>query len=86
MSEFIKEITKESLNSKENKSNNIILSYKNKNDTFYLFIKTFNYIDNCFIFLYSKLLSNLNKIPSKKIYHISKDYCIHQLYFHYSLL
>ena len=73
MSEFIKEITKKSLNSKENKNkNNIILTYKNKNDTFYLFIKTFNYIDKCFLFLYSKLLSNLNKLANKKISHIKK--------------
>ena len=71
MSEFIKEINKDPLNYKQKKHSNI-LCYKNKNDTFYLFIKAFNSIDKFFIFLYSQILSKLNKITKKKIFNFHK--------------
>ena len=71
MSEFIKEINKDPLIYKQKKHSNI-LCYKNKNDTFYLFIKAFNSIDNFFIFLYSQILSKLNKITKKKIFNFHK--------------
>lgn len=74
MSELKEPIKIQSVNIKiKNNKNN--LSYKNKNDTFYLFIKTFHSIDNFFLFLYSYVPLNLSKITNKKIF------CFKKLFF-----
>ena len=67
MSKANEEFKSQPLKSYQNKG---ILSYKNKNDTFYLLIKTIHSIDQFFIFIYSFIKFNLNKISNKKIFNI----------------
>ena len=70
-----KQINNQSVNIKK-KNNKYNLANNNKNDTFYLLIKTLHSIDNFFLYFYSYIPFNLNKIVNKKIFYFKKLFFI----------
>ena len=71
MSENIKE-TKEGLKISNQKNFEINLNNKDKNDTFYIFIKAFYFIDKFFLIFYSYIVFYLKIIFYKKILYLKK--------------
>lgn len=72
-----KEAKTESLNYKQENNQNILLRYNNKkNDTFYLFIKTMNSIDNFFLYLYKHISFYIKTMINKKAFNLNKYFFI----------
>ena len=83
MSKINEEIKSQTIKSNQNKN---ILSYKHKNDTFYLLIKAIHSIDKFFVFIYSYISSSLKRVANKKIFNIKNIFFITFLFSFFSLV